>query len=920
METDTKIKKEKELIKTLTLLNYEGTQTLYKKIPFFFRSRMSHLIEDINWEDIKNGCERNHPNAYIEATTAFNTIRAEIVKYLDIGKLCHKDVGTDNLMLMKTDLNSILNNYGSDPVSFVIAMAECIRKEEELIANYEDTEMEEHGSNTPQREQEAEILSDDTASIRDLIDILKESIGEESRASQEETQIQILGYFELLISAMNDYLPQLKTKVDEWRKSEARASVEVEKFSKLSKVEKSFNDFSALLSDVLNWFEPGKALHSFRLKKILETASIQQRLNTILRALFQCNCIVYKQPKDLLSIENVGTAAASKKNKEDKTKVKQYRTKKKNNFETGVKFLGGKYFELQVDKSKALLYLVAEKDLAEGVDGNRDALGYNVDLITDQDDPGVLFKEVSITCFSRVETNMVYKQFFRLKYTLPFTVNGFSFDVTTLSLPFLFNTGSNQLLELIGGRMWYCANFDLYNGKFVCEDNLDVDIVLQMLNDRVANLNPQCPRILQKDELEFLKSRLPNSNSGRITMHGFIKGKIKKTRNEGELDFSFHTWFYAVLNSIKSPHLLKPWSDGIIYGFCSETMAKQVLATQPSGTFLIRPSISQNITAMSSRDACADMTLDIKLKKDNPDPMEDPCIVQSVPLFMTSVTKYTLFGAIAGIKQGTQSVAINCWTRKGRLNISHLRKYKPAKPEDESKTKFVIDDYKLVMTKTEQLKIEPRKDHDSESAKVEEAEAPLRKRPHPNSVTNSVSAPCVQLFQPPQIATQLNPININNQTLSGSQPYTLFHNSTAPVNGQPAFFDDKTNQMQQLAGNSVIEVDISQINRLLQEATEFNPTDLVYFTQDTQNQALNEDLFLSGTEHSQNETLNFLNSESMIPNSGPPQRIMRTDSNFSYSNSNFSDNSPPGSHGSFYSLADSGIDRDHSDHSPSPSQ
>uniref|UniRef100_A0A2C9LK56 Uncharacterized protein n=1 Tax=Biomphalaria glabrata TaxID=6526 RepID=A0A2C9LK56_BIOGL len=147
---------------------------------------MSHLIEDINWEDIKNGCERNHPNAYIEATTAFNTIRAEIVKYLDIGKLCHKDVGTDNLMLMKTDLNSILNNYGSDPVSFVIAMAECIRKEEELIANYEDTEMEEHGSNTPQREQEAEILSDDTASIRDLIDILKESIGEESRASQEE--------------------------------------------------------------------------------------------------------------------------------------------------------------------------------------------------------------------------------------------------------------------------------------------------------------------------------------------------------------------------------------------------------------------------------------------------------------------------------------------------------------------------------------------------------------------------------------------------------------------------------------------------------------------------------------------------------------------------------------------------------------
>ncbi|KAH9514563.1 hypothetical protein Btru_025660 [Bulinus truncatus] len=125
----------KERIKLLTLNNVPGAQTLYSKIPFFMRSRLSGLIDYIQWEDIKNGCDNNDHSAFQKARSAFDELIKKMEQYLEVAKQQNKEAGSDNMMLMRTDLNYIINQY-KDAVSFVRAMAECIQKEDDLILEY----------------------------------------------------------------------------------------------------------------------------------------------------------------------------------------------------------------------------------------------------------------------------------------------------------------------------------------------------------------------------------------------------------------------------------------------------------------------------------------------------------------------------------------------------------------------------------------------------------------------------------------------------------------------------------------------------------------------------------------------------------------------------------------------------------------
>ncbi|KAI8750800.1 signal transducer and activator of transcription 5B isoform X1 [Biomphalaria glabrata] len=814
MDPNKKIKKEK--IKLLTLRNVEGTQTLYTQIPFFMRTRLAQMIDSIKWEEIKHGCESYNPRSFQEAKEKFCDVLRKIDEYLEKGRNTKNEVETDSLMLMRTDRNFITVTYGNDPVKFVTAMADCIRKEDELIDHYilEDENTNESTScidinvevstnNLPVIEQVTESVSQELLDIEKNIDELQKMLTsynsligansypllDEFIFDPDELHSSILNHFDLMLDTMMKYVQVLSMKVAEFRVAKARANVHVGPKAKLDPLAKSFSAFGELLQTVLTWFEPTELLKYFQQNYEEEMKCKELILYQIKIDLLKCNLVVYKQPKDLMSIESVG----NKKGKEessgsDKLKTKRkYRTKKKNTFETGVRLLGGSCLkDVQIDK--AFMYLVAERDKAEGKERDQSTvLTFLTEYINDENFPHhVIFKNVAIESFSRVEQNHIYKQFFRLVYDVYISFKGRKMKVQTLSLPFMFNTGSNQILELIAARMWYCANFDLYDGRFHCDDSLDVEIVLKMLADRVANLNPANPRLLYQDEVEFLQTRLPNSSNGKVTMQGFIKDKMKKTRAaDQELGFSFHTWFYAVLYCIKI-RLLNPWIDGFIYGFCSEATAAELLEKESVGTFILRPSISREINSMSSREACTDLTMDIKLKKDNPSLDENPYFVQSIPILMSSVQKYSLYGAIAGIKKNNEAIAKYCLTRNGKKSIAFLRAYNQGKVEGEYES---IKDYRLMVKKMEEIQIKEigldttgninERNEDAKSG------ASQRKRPFPGHFTSSSSptSVCVPAQSPSDASSHWS------NTTSTSDPVDMFDQENATFHMSPGSYN-----------------------------------------------------------------------------------------------------------------------------------
>lgn len=72
------------------------------------------------------------------------------------------------------------------------------------------------------------------------------------------------------------------------------------------------------------------------------------------------------------------------------------------------------------------MYLVAERDKAEGKERDQSTvLTFLTEYINDENFPHhVIFKNVAIESFSRVEQNHIYKQFFRLVYDVYISFKG----------------------------------------------------------------------------------------------------------------------------------------------------------------------------------------------------------------------------------------------------------------------------------------------------------------------------------------------------------------------------------------------------------------------------------------------------------------------------------------------------------------
>ncbi|CAL1533578.1 unnamed protein product [Lymnaea stagnalis] len=771
----------KEIIKRLMAERKVGTEQLYVKIPVFMRTRLSKIIDEINWSDISEACVMGKQGSMQEAHNKYNEVLANINKYIELCKSMTSD--TDNTMFMMADYNYILNEYGSDPSKFAREMAHCIQMEKDLIENFkrdttgatllwqqcnfenqpadsqpaidlaeqESVEMERDDPLAPMLTQfekwidEAENLcimaSNDHSEMTEMTESsalyanivpFSEDIGmtseelaalckhEERLAASDkffQNKTLLIEKLKVISEGMTMFLDTLSIQVTNWNNEEAKKSVGVGPGLPFQELSRSFESFGGSLQRVLTMFAGGSfafiheedsMLPPTDLSSMSPIPHLHQNFKKIERLLFQINLVVDLQPKELMSIESAGKkdSAAATSATESSKKQKSYCTKKNQNIETSVRLLVGNSFP-NVMIENARIDLVSEKDLASPQSPTqltgkerRPKLDFGVKF--DQTNLYVKFNEVAVKNFSRIEQNTVYKQFFRIQYLIDVVVNGIKYSLKTLSLPFMFHTGSNQILELIGARMWYIANVqDMYHGNFTCPDNLDVNQVIDMLDNRVTYLDKR-QRRLTEPEKEFLKKRLPSTTGDKVTMQGFIKDKMKKSRTSEELPFSFHTWFHAVLHSFHE-YLLEPWIDGIIYGFCSETTTKNLLMRSDiaAGTFILRPSISNDIKNMSSKEATAAITMDIKLLMDKSTDPAHMYQVQSVPIFIKTIHKNSLYGAIYGILKNNSPIAKFVYTASEIKPVSCLRRYKG---KTDSKNQL-FKDYKLLVEKVENFSI-----------------------------------------------------------------------------------------------------------------------------------------------------------------------------------------------------------------------
>ncbi|XP_059153553.1 signal transducer and activator of transcription 1-like [Physella acuta] len=758
----------------------EETRKLYLKIPFFTRTQLSSVIDSVDdWRAVSDGCERGIPTYLEEASGRYSTLMGQINLYIESNK--RTGAHGDRLFFMISDRNFLQANFAHDPAGFVREMATCLEQENFLLRSHQysasystntnevniryshDDGLAAHAGDVNLGLEQFQPEDQQLRQIEELAARIERSIlGEAGQASSftqgpsylndtwtdsnqyqnmsTDHQMTSLDMICQIVEAMQEYLKVLEKEVTEWKRAEAKFSVGIGPECSFDLLSTKFGVYAHVMDALETSYLP----HLFQYTTAGPSLTLNhahEKFRKMKEFFFKITLLVTVQPKDVISIENEKTEAAKQrkvKQGEEKNvkRTRSYCTKKNQRFDTTLRLLGGERFSL-LTITKSHIQLYAEKDLAARLSGAggteaKTNLDFRTEVSRESDSYLLKFQEVGVNNFVRVEQNNVYKQFFRLRYSLTVSCNNDVYELQTLSLPFMFNTGSNQLLELIGAKMLYCANSpDMYSGSFTCPDPIDVGAIIQMLDDRVRYIDKR-GRKLTEEEKKFLVDRLPSkSTDGKVSMQGFIKDKMKKSRNTEELPFSFHTWFHAVMYSL-SKHLLQPWLDGAIYGFCSEKTAEKLLMNPlvAVGTIILRPSISSQVKNMSSKEATAALTMDIKMEGE---PNEATHKVISVPLMIKAIQKNTLYGAIAGIQKNKRSIAKYLYTAsKQSVGISALKKY-GGDPQIRT-----FEDYKIMVEKLEtfNLKSSEADPHSCDGVGTSPLESGPRKRQHREEACN----------------------------------------------------------------------------------------------------------------------------------------------------------------------------------------
>lgn len=684
------------IISELIRQQNKGTSDLYSKIPYKLRKNLDEAICSKQWDRVNERLEQQEQFSLEAADELYQFLLDKADEYIKAHK---QNRQSDTSVEMTIDKFSIENEFKNDPARFVAEMTKCLKKEKELIFTYHES-----GSMDAEIADHIDDVSDqvDDMELKAIEELIQEAdnhlyqavkrIVDESRVldifedltsvdtdpemasvdhfrnfsaeakslemSGEKRKVEVFNFKQKAVEALTQvynqslhYVEKLSKDLEAWKTAEKCWSVEVGPEPDTGSLINRYKRFGDIINTVLSWFSNTGNLQVIRHSEENHSPGQMDYFSVTVgnlemefkRIIIILQIIVVTQPKGVISIENKG--------KKDNP---NYCTKKTQSFSTAIRVLASECFPSFYVKS-ANVELVAEKDLAKklivAVTGRNNQPCLNVETTTGKGLPEIQFN-IEVKNFSRVDVNNVYKQFFRLRYKVTVSVHDMDVKLETISLPFTFNTGANQILEHKGSRFWYLmSSKDLYNGDFHCPDPLPACDVIGMLDSRVACLGQKARRLTDAEKT-FLRERLPVASDGTVTMQGFVKDKMRSLRMDEPL-FPFYTWFYAVIHSIELL-LLDAWQDGIIYGFCSDKNAEEMLMVQtvPEGTFLLRPSVS-NINKTSSVDATAGLVMEVKMRNEDAQPFDQEnseFIIKSLPLYYEHIEENTLYDSIDGIE------------------------------------------------------------------------------------------------------------------------------------------------------------------------------------------------------------------------------------------------------------------------------
>ncbi|XP_046560719.1 signal transducer and activator of transcription 5B-like isoform X2 [Haliotis rubra] len=313
-----------------------------------------------------------------------------------------------------------------------------------------------------------------------------------------------------------------------------------------------------------------------------EVEAMIRKLRGMFKKLLEETFIVTTQPPEVLKMVGARNKGTSRE------------------FHTSVSILALSYLQIEQISSNVVASFFAETDI--GTYKRKKQVSCSLQNNEAQfkatgSRPEACFNELKVKDFSRMKENddsRVSKQFYRVTFSTKVTLQSeWIFDLETMSLPIIINTGSNQACEALGSLLWYCYNTDdvYHNFQQPFPNDLPLDKVLDMLSCCLRTISP---RDLQEDERRFLGEKLTGKSikktspgeglTVKFSQFCVSKMNINKDKN---VEFSFWKWFQAVMNLIEK-YLLEPWKDGKIKGFVSKTSVRKKLMTQRHGTFLIR--------------------------------------------------------------------------------------------------------------------------------------------------------------------------------------------------------------------------------------------------------------------------------------------------------------------------------------------
>ncbi|XP_041371223.1 signal transducer and activator of transcription 4-like [Gigantopelta aegis] len=634
MDKMTQIAKLEHLVKELQDQDLtKEWAVLYAKLDFVIRKRYAEYIE--NWYsdgdmDTDDGQGMNHGSS---GDTLYNNLLQKIDN--DISRISRREDNSkhihDTLFELSLAREKLVDLFQDSMDQLPSVVQECLKKEQELLNNYKIRVQQEERCSlvfsscvTDQQLAQLEstwleiekfcsqakvklsVFSEKHQELKDFLQRDPAPVQNGSRTFFEECLLDhnrdvksCSDIKEGILQETNKYILDLEkltvsvlNMVDEWRHQQKLAYVKAATEPDISQLRKCCARLGSLMDRVFffvthtDFYEILTKTHA-SINPAGFTAvplpvnegpvkEIGMKVKNMLEQCLKRTFVVVKQPPELIKMSGTKKSGSSRE------------------FEASVCILAARNQNIEQFSSTVQASFCLESDISKGTKTKYELKGSSVNFQTEAE---AEFRELKVKEFSRDDSKSketrVWQQRYRLVFRVKITFRTeFVFELETMSLPVILNTGSNQECSALGHLTWYCYNHNAYDLSKDFPLEIPCSTALEMLNSCIKSLGG---RQLKDKEKEYLAhkmtgQRTKNYSDVKVSFNQFCEVNMaskEKTSKDKSSEFSFFKWFHAIRNLLLK-YLLQPWKDGVIEGFISGSTAKMLLKDEKPGTFFLR--------------------------------------------------------------------------------------------------------------------------------------------------------------------------------------------------------------------------------------------------------------------------------------------------------------------------------------------